>query len=165
VLTQGCQQAPDTGHAVHEAKRLQKEFSAAGVFARFAIHPCSRLLGWTLLESDIKKGWARFSFEARPEFLNPAGFVQGGILSAMLDEAMGGTVMVISNGTLFTTTIDINVSFLAPAQPGRLFADGHVVQLGGSIAFVEARLTDSEGQLLARATSTSRLVPVDKLAA
>jgi acyl-coenzyme A thioesterase PaaI-like protein len=39
-----------------------------------------------------------------------------------------------------------------------------VVQLGKTIAFLEASLTDSAGALVARATSTARLVPAKRLA-
>jgi uncharacterized protein (TIGR00369 family) len=143
---------------------MQIEASAEDLFARFPMPPCASLLGWRLLDSNARRGWARLSFEGRSAFLNPAGFIQGGILSAMLDDAMGSTVFVASEGMLFTATIDMNVSFVAPARPGRLFAEGQVVRLRKSIAFLEAQLFDRDGELLARATSTARLVPVEKLA-
>ena len=76
------------------------------------------LLGWKLLGCDAAKTVASLSFEARAEFLNPAGFVQGGLLTAMLDDAMGPAVLLMSDGALYTATIGMNVSFLAPARPG-----------------------------------------------
>jgi len=133
------------------------------VFDRFPKPPCAVLLGWTLLDHDAARGWAKLGFEARPEFLNPAGYVQGGILAAMLDDTMGPTVLLASGGELYTATIDLNVSFLAPARPGRLTGEGQIVQLGKTIAFLEARLTDAEGTLVAKATSTARLVPTARL--
>jgi hypothetical protein len=45
--------------------------------------PVAQLLGWTLLSIDPGRGEIRVRFEAKPDFLNPAGTVQGGILSAM----------------------------------------------------------------------------------
>lgn len=135
------------------------------VFDRFPMPPCATLLGWTLLEHDAEKGWARSAFEAKREFLNPAGFVQGGILTAMLDDTMGPALFLMTNGRLYTTTIGMNVSFLAPAKPGRLIGEGRVLQMGRTIAFLEASLSDSDGTIIARATSNARLVPVDKLAA
>ena len=39
---------------------------------------------------------------ARKSFCNPAGFVQGGILSAMLDDTMGPAVFVMTDGKLYT---------------------------------------------------------------
>ena len=137
----------------------------ATVFDRFARPPCADLLGWTLLEHDAAKGWARMAFEARPEFLNPAGFVQGGLLTAMLDDSMGPAVLLMTQGRSYTVTINMNVSFLHPARPGRLVGEAQVVQLGKTIAFVESRLSDCGQRLLATATASVRLVPVEKLAA
>jgi uncharacterized protein (TIGR00369 family) len=124
--------------------------------------PCAKLLGWHVVDARPDDGWIRIGFEGRPEFLNPAGFIQGGFLTAMLDDSMGPAVFVMSQGALYTATIDLNVSFLAPARPGPIFGEGQVVQLGKTIGFVEGRLTDAAGVLLARAASTVRLVPVAK---
>jgi uncharacterized protein (TIGR00369 family) len=72
-------------------------------------------------------------------------------------------VLLASRGTLFTATINLNVSFLQPAKPGRLLSEGRVVSMGKTIAFVEAKLTDEQGLLLATASASARLVPVEKL--
>jgi uncharacterized protein (TIGR00369 family) len=77
---------------------------------------------------------------------------------------MGPAALVKSQGKWFTASIDMNVSFLAPARPGKLFAEGRVVQLGKSIGYLEAELFDADGKLIARATSSARLVPSDALA-
>ncbi len=135
------------------------------VFDRFPMPPCAQLLGWKLLAHDAAKGWAKLSFEARAEFLNPAGFVQGGILTAMLDDAMGPAVLLMSEGALYTATINLNVSFLAPARVGTLYAESRVVQLGKTVGFVESSLRDADGVLLAQATASVRLVPAARLAA
>jgi uncharacterized protein (TIGR00369 family) len=137
----------------------------ATVFDRFPRPACAELLGWRLLDHDAARGWARIGFEGRREFLNPAGFIQGGMLAAMLDDAMGPPVLLKSNGTLFTVTIDMQVSYLAPARPGPFVGEGQILQLGKTIAFLEARLMDGEGTIVARATSSARLVPVGRLQA
>jgi uncharacterized protein (TIGR00369 family) len=135
------------------------------VFDRFPKPACATLLGWNLLDHDIDRGWARIGFEARPEFLNPAGFVQGGILAAMLDDTMGPLVLLKSDGRLYTATINMTVSYLAPARPGPLFGEGKILQLGKTIAFLEACLGDRDGNIVARATSSARLVETSKLSA
>jgi uncharacterized protein (TIGR00369 family) len=120
--------------------------------------PCAQLLGWRLLDHDPQRGWVRIGFDGKPEFRNPAGYIQGGLLSAMLDDCMGPAVWFMTNGERYTATIDMNVSYLAPAKVGPLFGEGQVIKLGSTIAFLEARLTDADGQLIARATSTARLL-------
>jgi uncharacterized protein (TIGR00369 family) len=138
---------------------------AATVFDKYPMPPCALHLGWKLLDHDAAKGWARLSFETRPEFLNPAGFVQGGFVGAMLDDSMGPAAFLMTAGRFYTTTIGMNVQFLAPARAGRFFGEGQVVSLGKTIAFMEAKLRDCDGAVVATATSSARLVPVEKLAA
>ena len=46
----------------------------------FTAPPSSRLLGWHLLDARPRDGWVRIGFDGKPEFCNPAGFIQGGIL-------------------------------------------------------------------------------------
>ncbi|MBR0757304.1 PaaI family thioesterase [Bradyrhizobium jicamae] len=120
--------------------------------------PCARLLGWRLLDARSEEGWIRLAFDGKPDFCNPAGFIQGGILSAMLDDTMGPAVFVMTEGRLFTTTITMTVNFLAPAKPGPITGEATVTQLGKTIAFVEGRLTGEDGTLLATASSSIRLV-------
>ena len=80
--------------------------------------PSSKLLGWHLLDARPKDGWIRIGFDGKPDFCNPAGFVQGGILSAMLDDTMGPAVFAMTEGKLYTATITMTVNFLAPPKPG-----------------------------------------------
>ena len=62
--------------------------------------PCATLLGWHLLDARPKDGWIRIGFDGKLDFCNPAGFVQGGILSAMLDDTMGPAVFAMTDGKL-----------------------------------------------------------------
>lgn len=125
--------------------------------------PCAKLLGWNVVDARPAEGWIRIAFDPKPEFLNPAGFIQGGFVAAMLDDTMGPAVFAHTNGLLYTATIDMSVSFLSPARLGRLYGEGQVIQLGKTVGFVEARLTDAEGTWLARASASVRLVPFEKL--
>jgi uncharacterized protein (TIGR00369 family) len=120
--------------------------------------PSAKLLGWRLLDARPDRGWLRVGFDGRPEFCNPAGFIQGGILSAMLDDTMGPAAFMTSEGRFYTTTISLTVNFLAPAKPGPLTVDAQVIQLGKSIAFMEGKLMADNGAVLATASTTARLI-------
>jgi uncharacterized protein (TIGR00369 family) len=120
--------------------------------------PSSKLLGWHVIDARPGDGWVRIGFDGKKDFCNPAGFVQGGILSAMLDDTMGPAVFVMTEGRLYTATVTMTVNFLAPAKPGPITGEATVTQLGKTIAFVEGRLTDKDGRLLATATTSARLV-------
>jgi acyl-coenzyme A thioesterase PaaI-like protein len=71
-------------------------------------------------------------------------------------------MFIYSEGRLFTPTIEMHVSFLAPARAGPLYGEGQVVQAGKSIAFLEGKLMDLSGVIVARATASARLVPTAK---
>jgi len=124
----------------------------------FALPPAAKLLGWHLLDARPAEGWIRIGFDGKPEFCNPAGFVQGGMLAAMLDDTMGPAVFVMTEGRLYTTTITMTVNFLSPAVPGPITGEATVTQLGKTIAFVEGRLTGNNGTVLATASTSVRLV-------
>ena len=106
-------------------------------------------------------GW-RHSCRHGPEF-HPARVVQGGLLTAMLDDTMGPVVLLKSGGALYPSSIDMNVSFLGAAKPGPLVCEGEVLRLGKTVGFVEGRLMDSDGRVIARATSSVMLVPAERV--
>jgi uncharacterized protein (TIGR00369 family) len=133
------------------------------IFDRFPKPPCAEHLGWHLIDADPEAGWIRIGFEGRPEFRNPAGFVQGGFLAAMLDDTMGPAVLMKSGGSVYTATIDLRVSYLAPARIGSFVGEARVVQVGKTIAFAEAKLMDASGTLVATATTTARVIETSKL--
>lgn len=127
-----------------------------------AVPPSAKLLGWHLLDARPKEGWIKVGFDGKADFCDPAGFVQGGLLSAMLDDTMGPAVMIMTEGKLYTTTISLTVNFLAPAKPGPITAEAKVTQLGKTIAFVEGKLTAEDGTLLATASVSARLLEAAK---
>jgi uncharacterized protein (TIGR00369 family) len=124
--------------------------------------PSAKLLGWRLLDARPDRGWLKVGFDGKTEFCNPAGFIQGGILSAMLDDTMGPAALMTSDGRFYTTTISLTVNFLAAAKPGPLIVEAQVIQIGKSIAFMEGKLMAANGAVLATATTTARLVEAAK---
>jgi molybdopterin converting factor subunit 1 len=114
------------------------------------------LLGMRPLSAE--PGHVRMEFTASEQFLNPAGVVQGGFITAMLDDTMGPAAVAQLGPGYFAPTLELKVSFLRPVGPGTLVADGRVVHMGRSIAFLEGALADEEGNVVATATATARVV-------
>lgn len=132
------------------------------VFDSLNMPPVSKLLGWRLIDLKPEEGVIKVGFEGKPEFCNPSGFIQGGMLSAMLDDTMGPAAFIMTGGKLYTPTITMTVNFLSPGKVGSFVCDAKVVQMGKTVVFLEARLTDGGGTLIATASSTSRLVETAK---
>jgi molybdopterin converting factor subunit 1 len=118
------------------------------------------LLGMRPLSAE--PGHVQMEFTASEQFLNPAGVVQGGFITAMLDDTMGPAAVAQLGPGHFAPTLELKVNFLRPVGPGRLVADGRVVHMGKSIAFLEGSLADEEGNVVATATATARIVKLQQ---
>jgi uncharacterized protein (TIGR00369 family) len=135
----------------------------ASIFDTMKAPPAARLLGWTLLELDVEKKSIKVGFDGKPDFLNPAGNIQGGILSAMLDDTMGPIVVAATGGAAFPTTIDLHVHFIRPVPPGPISVTAEITNMGKQLVFLEGQLFDSAGKLCTRATASARLSSMDDI--
>lgn len=131
---------------------------ADSVFARLPAPPAAKTLGWELIAEYPDEGRIELAFHPNEGMLNPRGTVQGGFVAAMLDDTMGPALVSMSDGTQIPATIDMHVSFLAPVYPGRVIGHGRVIKAGKSIAYLEAELFDTDGKILALATSSAQIM-------
>jgi uncharacterized protein (TIGR00369 family) len=120
--------------------------------------PAAAMLGWELSWVAPERGEIEVMFSARDGFTNAIGSVQGGFLAAMLDDTLGPALVATLPEGEFAPTLELKVSFLRPASPGRITGAGRVVHRGGSIAFLAGELRDEAGELLATATATARII-------
>jgi uncharacterized protein (TIGR00369 family) len=125
---------------------------------RAAPPPAATTLGFKLLDIDPDQGTIRVQFDAKLEFTNPIGNVQGGFLAAMLDDTLGPALVATLPKDQFAPTIELKVNFIRPAKPGRLIGSARIVARGGTIAFLAGELTTEAGELIATATATARIV-------
>lgn len=116
------------------------------------------LFGTKVLEVDQPAGCVRMSFEIDESFCNPRGTVQGGIVTALLDDASAFAGIVALGEPGFIASMEIKTSFFAAVRPGTLLAEGRCLKMGRSSCFLEADLTDTDGNLLARLSSSA--VPI-----
>ena len=120
--------------------------------------PAALTLGFKLLDIDPAAGTIRVQFDGKREFLNPMGNIQGGFLSAMLDDTLGPALVATLPPDHFAPTIELKVNFIRPAKPGPLIGTGRIVSKGGTIAFLAGELSTEQGELIATATATARIV-------
>lgn len=132
------------------------------VLDRFEMPQCAALLGFDLVEADPTSGRVKVRFAARPDFCNASGAIQGGMIAAMLDDAMGPAVLIKTNAERFPSTIAMTITFLAPARPGDLVAEARIIHLGKSIGSLESELRNANSDLIARACASVRLTAMAK---
>ena len=124
--------------------------------------PSSAHLGLELLAVDQPRGMVEMAFNAAEHLCNKWGGIQGGNVAAMLDDAMAFAIGLNLDWGQISPTLELKVSMMAPARPGRLYAIGRVVRRGRSVGFVEGELYDAGGQLLAAGSSTANFVTLKK---
>jgi uncharacterized protein (TIGR00369 family) len=130
---------------------------ASKIFDDLPLPPVARLLGWKLIAMDPQAGTIDLEFLARTEFTNPSGFVQGGLIAAMLDDTLGPAAYAMANGDRMPSTIDLHVHYLRPVRPGRVTTKARVVSAGTRIAFLSGELFDANGRLSATATASAMM--------
>ncbi len=116
---------------------------------------CDLTLGMVCVDKS-EPGKTLWRMPADERFTNPAGTIQGGFIGAFCDSAMGAAAVTFVQGRrVFSANVEMKVSFLAPVRPqGFLTCCAQVVSGGRRAAFVEAEVTDGEGRLVAKASST-----------
>lgn len=96
-------------------------------------------------------------WDATPAFCfhdGAGGFiVHGGMVTTLLDTAMGGACWAVLEDDESFLTADLRTEFLRAARPGTLRAEGRVVQRNRRVAFCAAELYQ-DGALLATARCT-----------
>jgi uncharacterized protein (TIGR00369 family) len=115
---------------------------------------CAKTLGIEFTAIDGERGAIEVRFEAKPEFLNPAGHVQGGFLAAMLDDTMGPALVATLDAGEFAPTVNLNVQFHRPAKVGALKGLGRVVMRGKEICQLSGELLQND-KIVATATATA----------
>jgi len=114
--------------------------------------PVSELIGFELTEAG--DGHAVIILQAGPQHANPMGTMHGGILCDIADAAMGiSFASTLAPGESFTTA-ELKINFFRPVWNERLRAEGRVVQRGRTIGYTECDVTDENGRLIAKSSST-----------
>ena len=85
--------------------------------------------------------------------------IHGGMVTTILDSAMGGACWsVLSEDEVFLTA-DLRVEFYRSARPGLLTARGSVIKRTSRLVFCAAELFDADDRLLASSRCTQAVLP------
>jgi len=107
-------------------------------------------------------GRATMEFQAGMHMCHSGGVVQGGFVSGWIDAAMAHAIIGLHHergeDDITPVSLELKISFFAPVRPGLVTAEGWIEQGGRSTSFAEGRLLDAQGRVLAKGTSTIRLM-------
>ena len=107
------------------------------------------LVGVTV--EDLGDRGSRVTVDAGQEHLNRHGTVHGGAIATLADAAMGAAVAADGSSPV---TVEMKVTYIEPARPGRLVAEGKVRRRGKHISIVEADIFDADGAAVAHGIAT-----------
>jgi uncharacterized protein (TIGR00369 family) len=110
-----------------------------------------------LVPESIAPAYARTSLPWRADLTNSRGDVHGGTLMSVLDFTLSAAARGSADGTEGMATIDMNTSFLSPGT-GDLVIEARCLRKGASIAFCDGEVRRADGELVARATATFKII-------
>lgn len=118
---------------------------------------------WEPIYSRRAPGAVVIGLRAADSHANSRGFVHGGLISALADNAMGLSCVeaMQANGKPAAgglVTVTLNLDFIGSAQVGSWLAfDTGYVKIGGALCFAQCFVT-ADGEVCARANATFRIV-------
>lgn len=117
-------------------------------------NPFFCLMGINVVKAE--PGKAVLAMPVRPDMHNGVGWLQGGMLVAISDEAMALALYPLLEKNEGIATIAESTSFIRGVQKGTVLAEARVIKKGRRVAFMEAdvRADDGEKTLLSRTTAS-----------
>ncbi len=154
----GTRGSNDDGSRGRDYPPLASETRAA-LLARFndrnAAFP--GYLGYRAVE--IRRGYARFEVESRPELGNIAGIMHGGASFGLADTAVAAALLGIYGTDHALLTVEMHMTYLEPIAGGVVAADAYVLRSSRRSAYAEVDVW-ADGKLAARATTTYMIKPL-----
>jgi 1,4-dihydroxy-2-naphthoyl-CoA hydrolase len=92
------------------------------------------------------------------ELLNPFGAAHGGVVSALIDHALGAVCLPVVVPGSWPATQEFKLSFVAPARPGLMTADANIVSMSKRTAIVRVDVSNN-GRLVCAAQGTVAIMP------
>lgn len=111
-------------------------------------------LGCRYIKGDGKE--VQIALTAGEYHTNSMGIIHGGVLTSLMDQAMGMVAAAAMEVDGCVTT-NLNVHFLAPMKQGELMVISTVLHQAGRSVTTQAEVRDASGTLGCMATATFRI--------
>lgn len=119
--------------------------------------PFSEWLGIRI--EPVAEGPPEMVLDVGPHHANKRGVVHGGMVSSMLDMALGAAVLAAMRPEEWCGTVSLDIQFARPARGREVRARGRLVNRGERVAFAEGELIDDRGRVCARAQGVWHIWP------
>ena len=122
-------------------------------------HAFNHLLGFELVRTH--RDGLTIQCRVRPELLNNAGSLHGGVTASIADAAVGTALHHRFAGTRRFTTIELKVNYFRPVTEGRLLARSRLVRVGSTICVGQVDLADDQRRSVGVAIVTYMILNAD----
>lgn len=120
-------------------------------------NPFFKLMG--IEPGEYGDGRASLTMKIRPDMLNGAGWLQGGIYVALADEAIALALYTLLDENERIATIDEHTSFIKGVSTGTVVATGRVVRKGRRVAFADGEVRSAaDGAILSRTSASFAVI-------
>lgn len=124
---------------------MKEEESLSEFKERVCQDPFAQLLEIEI--DEIGKGYARVSLKIKDTFKNFSGYVHGGVIFSLADQAFA----IASNSMgLLALGIQMNISYISTARVGdKLIAEANQINFGRKISVYRIKVKNTSGKLIA----------------
>jgi uncharacterized protein (TIGR00369 family) len=112
----------------------------------------NKLLGMRLVA--VHKDGVTIEVAVRPEMMNGAGVLHGGVTATMADAAAGIATNRQLGGGRAITTVELKINYFRAVTKGFVRARAHLMRVGSTLVISRVDLTDSDKKLIGTALVT-----------
>lgn len=129
--------------------------------------PFAQLLGMQLIEID--PGRAKLQLAWRPDLVQPAGIMHGGVIASLVDTAIAQsmlltpTYMAAHETGARIVSVDLGIKYLRPVSEGIVTCVAITPKVGRTISHASAVVTNAEGKEVATGDSIYMIVEGQRL--
>jgi len=113
------------------------------------VNPLFTSLGVVVKKISPEKVVLQLPF--KPDFIQGAGMIAGGIMATLADEAMAHAALANLTPGETTATIEMNIRYLRGCASGEITATASLVKKGRRVITLQAEITNTDNQSLAQA--------------
>ena len=122
----------------------------------------ARLLGWNFISHEQATREVRVQFDASESLTNPLGKIQGGMLTAMLDDCLGPAIYATLGTHQVALTVKMATTFVRPASPGQIMGIARMYRRIGDRCYAKGELRNDKDQTLVTASACYKVVNLER---
>ena len=118
--------------------------------------PFNQLVGIRLVRAH--KDGVTIDCKLRPELMNGAGVLHGGVTATLADAAVGIAITLRVGRPKAATTVEMKLNYLRPVASGKIIARSRLLKVGSTLCIGRVDLFNDSRELVGTALLTYMLL-------